>query len=92
MSFPVPPGTPGLASAVLWDHGIEWAVANFSGPSRSGENVIEIDLNKAEDEFLAGHEIDGRILFPATGYLVSEVFGIDSYNFYKKSFLIYDRD
>ncbi|KAL0872273.1 hypothetical protein ABMA27_004663 [Loxostege sticticalis] len=69
VSFPVPPGTPGLASAVLWDHGIEWAVANFSGPSRSGENVIEIDLNKAEDEFLAGHEIDGRILFPATGYL-----------------------
>ncbi|XP_063827966.1 fatty acid synthase [Ostrinia nubilalis] len=67
--FPVPPGTPGLASSVLWDHGVEWAVANFAAPARSGENVIEIDLNRAEDEFLMGHEIDGRVLFPATGYL-----------------------
>lgn len=71
VAWPVPPGTPALASSVRWDHGIEWAVADFSGANRSGENVIEVDLSRNEDAYLAGHEIDGRILFPATGYLVS---------------------
>lgn len=69
--FPVPRGTPGLASQVLWDHSTEWSVANFGDASRSGENVIEIDLSRPEDAYIAGHEIDGRILFPATGYIVS---------------------
>ncbi|CAH0760904.1 unnamed protein product [Diatraea saccharalis] len=67
--WPVPRCTPGLASSVRWDHSIEWAVADFSAPARSGENVIEVDLSRVDDSFLAGHQIDGRILFPATGYL-----------------------
>lgn len=37
---------------------------------RPGESVIEFDLTKETDAFLAGHAIDGRVLFPATGYLV----------------------
>ncbi|KAL4702305.1 hypothetical protein ACJJTC_018435, partial [Scirpophaga incertulas] len=69
VAWPVPRVTPGLASAVLWDHSTEWAVANFGSAARSGENVIEVDLSRAEDAFYAGHEIDGRVLFPATGYL-----------------------
>lgn len=57
---------------IEWDHSIEWDVANFSGKgSRSGELVVEIDLSKESDAYLAGHTIDGRVLFPATGYLVS---------------------
>jgi hypothetical protein len=31
---------------------------------------VEIDLAKEGDAFYAGHCIDGRVLFPATGYLV----------------------
>jgi fatty acid synthase len=38
---------------------------------RSGECVIDVDLTKEQYEFLVGHAIDGRVLFPATGYLVS---------------------
>jgi fatty acid synthase len=38
---------------------------------RSGECIIDVDLSKEQYEFLAGHAIDGRVLFPATGYLVS---------------------
>ncbi|XP_047503403.1 fatty acid synthase [Pieris napi] len=68
VSFPVPRGTPALASRVRWDHSVEWSVAHFGSP-RSGENVIEYDLSRADDAFVAGHDIDGRILFPATGYL-----------------------
>ncbi|CAK1550869.1 unnamed protein product [Leptosia nina] len=69
VTFPVPRGTPGLASRVRWDHSIEWSVADF-GSARSGENVIEYDLSKTEDSYISGHNIDGRVLFPATGYLM----------------------
>lgn len=72
VSFPVGKGTPMLNSMIEWDHSIEWAVANFSGKgSRSGELVVDIDLSKEADQYLAGHAIDGRVLFPATGYLVN---------------------
>lgn len=69
--FPVPRGTPGLASHVQWDHRLEWQVAHFGNASRSGENVIEYDVSRNDDSFITGHNIDGRVLFPATGYLVS---------------------
>ncbi|CAH2039961.1 unnamed protein product, partial [Iphiclides podalirius] len=70
VGWPVRRGTPGLASHVLWDHSAEWSVAHFGAASRSGENVVEYDLTRPEDEFIAGHNIDGRVLFPATGYLM----------------------
>ncbi|KAG5885209.1 hypothetical protein JTB14_012232 [Gonioctena quinquepunctata] len=70
VSFPVGRGTPMINSMIEWDHSIEWSVANFSGKgSRSGELVVDIDLSKESDQYLAGHTIDGRVLFPATGYL-----------------------
>ncbi|KPJ07407.1 Fatty acid synthase [Papilio machaon] len=69
VAWPAPRGTPRLASHVLWDHSSEWSVANFGAASRSGENVIEYDLSRPDDDFISGHNIDGRILFPATGYL-----------------------
>nr|AGR49310.1 fatty acid synthase [Agrotis ipsilon] len=67
--WPVPRGTPGLASRVRWDHRLEWQVAHFGNASRSGENVIEYDVSRNDDSFITGHNIDGRVLFPATGYL-----------------------
>nr|CAD7589406.1 unnamed protein product [Timema genevievae] len=39
------------------------------GSQRSGECIVEVDLGKEEDQYLTGHNIDGRVLFPATGYL-----------------------
>lgn len=38
---------------------------------KSGERSVMITLDDEEMEFLSGHVIDGRNLFPATGYLVS---------------------
>lgn len=69
VAWPVARGTPGLASHVRWDHSSEWSVADFGAGPRSGENVVEFDLSRGDDAFLAGHNIDGRVLFPATGYL-----------------------
>ncbi|XP_015126151.1 fatty acid synthase [Diachasma alloeum] len=70
VSYPVGRGTPMINSLVGWDHSTPWDVANFSGKSGgSGEAVVEIDLSKEEHAHYAGHTIDGRVLFPATGYL-----------------------
>ncbi|XP_011499008.1 PREDICTED: fatty acid synthase [Ceratosolen solmsi marchali] len=70
ISYPVGHSTPMINSMIKWDHSIQWDVADFSGKSsKSGESVVEIDLSKESDAYLAGHTIDGRILFPATGYL-----------------------
>ncbi|KAF5278958.1 hypothetical protein FQA39_LY05636 [Lamprigera yunnana] len=68
--YPVGRGTPMINSLVEWDHSMEWAVADFSGKgSRSGELIVNIDVSKENDAYLSGHAIDGRVLFPATGYL-----------------------
>jgi hypothetical protein len=38
---------------------------------KSGEHAVIISLQDESVEYLSGHVIDGRNLFPATGYLVS---------------------
>jgi len=69
-----------LSSLVHWDHSDSWEVptaAEFlalsSGGSGSGSaSSVEISVSSpdSEDAYLTGHVIDGRVLFPATGYLV----------------------
>lgn len=70
VTYPVGKGTPMIASDIKWDHSMEWSVANFGQKgSMAGELVVEVDLSKEADQYLSGHAIDGRVLFPATGYL-----------------------
>ncbi|TMW54903.1 hypothetical protein DOY81_000136, partial [Sarcophaga bullata] len=69
ISYPVGRGTPMLNSKIGWDHSQKWMVPSYGKAQKSGETVIEVNLGKEEDAFLAGHTIDGRILFPATGYM-----------------------
>ncbi|XP_055691136.1 fatty acid synthase-like [Lutzomyia longipalpis] len=75
VSFPVGRGTPMLSSKIKWDHSQKFEVP-FAGvffnkaTTSSGETVVEINLNNEEDAFLAGHTIDGRVLYPATGYIM----------------------
>ncbi|KAG5306378.1 FAS synthase, partial [Pseudoatta argentina] len=71
ISFPVGRGTPMIGPVVRWDHSTAWDVAVFKKISgHSGECVVQLDLSKETDAYLAGHQIDGRILFPATGYIL----------------------
>ncbi|ALC38282.1 v-2-k05816, partial [Drosophila busckii] len=67
--YPVSRGTPMLNSLVGWDHTQKWSYPKFRGGRQAGQQSIELDLSKEENFFLTGHTIDGRILFPATGYL-----------------------
>ncbi|EDW12340.1 fatty acid synthase [Drosophila mojavensis] len=69
VSYPVSRGTPMLSSLIGWDHTQKWSYPKFQGGRQSSQLSIELDLSKEEHAFLAGHTIDGRILYPATGYL-----------------------
>ncbi|XP_046994011.1 fatty acid synthase-like [Schistocerca americana] len=72
IQYPVPTGTPQISSLVKWNHDREWFVPVFSDKDWLNKHyhTYEIDLNKPEDEWYGGHTIDGRIIFPASGYLV----------------------
>lgn len=69
ISFPVGRGTPMLNSMIGWDHSQKWILTNFAKETTSGETCIDVNLSKEDDAYLAGHNIDGRVLFPATGYI-----------------------
>jgi len=80
VELPVSPSTPMLSSLVAWDHSHSWAVPTANqflarssdGSGSSISNTVEVDVSSSdsEDAYLTGHVIDGRVLFPATGYLV----------------------
>lgn len=62
-----------ISPLVKWEHSEDWYVTSYrlQEKIKSGERTISISLNDEDMEFMAGHIIDGRNLFPATGYLVS---------------------
>lgn len=67
---PVPVSTPSIASLVRWDHSQEWDVARFSSSPAGSDYEVKVDLDSEEHRYLEGHTIDGRVIFPATGYMV----------------------
>lgn len=60
-----------ISPLVRWEHSEDWFVTKFElqRSTRTGERKVTIDLSSDDYEFVAGHAIDGRVLFPATGYL-----------------------
>uniref|UniRef100_H3AY86 Fatty acid synthase n=1 Tax=Latimeria chalumnae TaxID=7897 RepID=H3AY86_LATCH len=75
VEFPVPAGTPLISPHIVWDHSQTWDVPKpedflaGSGGSVSA-TVYNIDVNpESPDYYMIGHCIDGRVLYPATGYL-----------------------
>ncbi|XP_075218277.1 fatty acid synthase 3 [Lycorma delicatula] len=78
--LPVSRGTPMIAPLICWEHSEDWYVTSYRMQEKikSGERLISFSLKDDEMEFISGHVIDGRNLFPATGYLVLvwETFGM----------------
>jgi fatty acid synthase len=68
ITYPVGRSTPMLNSKIGWDHTTKWILLDVSKET-SGETMVEVNLSKEDDAYLAGHAIDGRVLFPATGYM-----------------------
>uniref|UniRef100_A0AAY5EZH5 Fatty acid synthase n=1 Tax=Electrophorus electricus TaxID=8005 RepID=A0AAY5EZH5_ELEEL len=76
VEYPVPVGTPLISPLIQWDHSQTWDVPKVEDfPAGSGGStsatVYNIDTNpESPDYYVIGHCIDGRVLYPATGYLV----------------------
>lgn len=74
--YPVPAGTPLISPLLEWDHAQSWDVPkasdfSYSSGASSSAIIYNIDINpESPDYYLIGHCIDGRVLYPATGYLV----------------------
>ncbi|KAK8774421.1 hypothetical protein V5799_011044 [Amblyomma americanum] len=69
--WPVPRGTPNIGHLVSWDHSETWHVAGWKDFSIVIQKTFVVDMeNNGEDKYLAGHLVDGRLVFPATGYMV----------------------
>ncbi|XP_050353260.1 fatty acid synthase-like [Nymphalis io] len=72
VKFPVSQGTPMLSHLVEWQHNEQWYVTTYTAQEKvkSCERTVVMTLSDEQSEFLFGHVIDGRNLYPATGYLV----------------------
>lgn len=71
-----------IAPLIRWEHSEDWYVTMYrvQDKIKSGERNISISLKEDEFEYLSGHVIDGRNLFPATGYLVNIYISIKTVN------------
>ncbi|XP_053201167.1 LOW QUALITY PROTEIN: fatty acid synthase-like [Panonychus citri] len=70
IEYPVPRETQPVGHLIKWKHEKEWFDAKYDKYSNQQTELIKIiDLHDPSWSFLTGHQIDGRILFPATGYL-----------------------
>ncbi|XP_033230408.1 fatty acid synthase-like [Belonocnema kinseyi] len=71
IQYPVSRTTPMISPIIKWDHSEEWYVTTYNKNEKivSGERVAEVTLDDEDYEYMSGHIIDGRNLFPATGYL-----------------------
>ncbi|CAG2108029.1 unnamed protein product [Medioppia subpectinata] len=71
--YPVRRGTQSLSSLVRWDHTDSYLVPlypdYFNHGSGGGDCKLEVDFKHADNRYYLDHAINGRALFPATGYL-----------------------
>ena len=71
VEYPVPRETASISPLINWDHSKDLSVTKFPDYFNvmKGDQMATFDLMEQKSQYLAGHCIDGRILFPATGYL-----------------------
>lgn len=69
--FPVRRQTPSLSSIFRWDHRQSLFVPRYpiQFSKSSAKCEFPFDVVEDRDKYLLGHCVEGRVLFPATGYL-----------------------
>ncbi|XP_045521971.1 fatty acid synthase-like [Pieris brassicae] len=72
VQYPVSLGTPMISHLVEWEHSEDWYVTSYRAQEKmkSGERTVRMSIVDEDSEYMTGHVIDGRNLYPATGYLV----------------------
>ncbi|CAH1132765.1 unnamed protein product [Ceutorhynchus assimilis] len=68
VSFPVGRGTTNIGSLVKWDHSVKWFTP-FYEPNKGFGKKVTVNTDMEIYSYLKGHNIDGRVLMPASGYL-----------------------
>ncbi|XP_055853304.1 fatty acid synthase-like [Episyrphus balteatus] len=71
LEWPVSCGTDTISDIIEWDHRDDWEVYSYNKmiSKKSGEKIFIITMKSEEFKYLEGHNIDGKILVPATYYL-----------------------
>ncbi|XP_058453845.1 fatty acid synthase-like [Malaya genurostris] len=71
VQFPVSRGTAMIAPLIRWDHREDSYVVRYGWDLTVKTNMMhfKISLTSEDNKYVLGHCIDGRVLFPATGYL-----------------------
>ncbi|CAL1296657.1 unnamed protein product [Larinioides sclopetarius] len=72
VQFPVPKSTPMISPLIKWDHSETWRVAKWDKNTNKYLMITEVNVSSDEspDKYILDHCIDGRCLYPASGYLV----------------------
>ncbi|GFW33753.1 fatty acid synthase [Trichonephila clavipes] len=70
--FPVPRNTPMISPLIKWDHSKRWFVPRWDECLKSSEMIFDVNVGSDEssEKYLLDHVVDGRCLYPASGYLV----------------------
>ena len=78
VEFPVSRGTPMISPIIKWNHEENYFVPFFDTFNTYERRNVIINLSDKIFEFVQGHIIDGKTLFPGTGwlYLTWETFGM----------------
>lgn len=60
-----------ISHLIKWEHSDDWYVTSYESQQKvaSGERTVKVSLSDSEYEHLSGHVVDGRVLYPATGYI-----------------------
>ncbi|CAG7827443.1 unnamed protein product, partial [Allacma fusca] len=70
VEFPVGNSVRMISPLISWDHSTTWKVAGYvEDIPIDCVSVYEVSLKNKPDVFYAGHQINSRVIFPATGFL-----------------------
>lgn len=70
IEFPVSCGTPMISPVIKWNHEENHYVPHFDTYNTFERRNVVINISDKKYEFIKEHKIDGRVLFPATGWIV----------------------
>jgi fatty acid synthase len=73
VEWPVARNTQSISSLIKWDHKENYFIRKypeFHFRATASDMNISLDISIRDDSYLKDHCIDGKVLFPATGYLM----------------------
>jgi fatty acid synthase len=61
-----------ISPLIRWEHSDNWFVTCYDSQRKaaSSQRIVKVSLSDSEYEHMAGHIIDKKNLFPATGYVL----------------------